>query len=243
VTIPTDSANGGTVYAFGASPHNATFNLQTLTWSAAPDFPIYSGKQYYAEDAPAAVMPAGQAMVIVSTADYGKPVHALSFNGVKFAKLPDPPNAVNVAAFYCFLIVLPNGEIMLNDRIGDVEVYKASTAKSWVLPVISSLSSKTLALGATYTLNGKQLAGLDQGAAYGDDYQPFTNYPLVRITNKATKHVFYARTVNWSTSSVALLAAGSTEFTLPDGIESGPSTLVVVANGIPSKPVSVTVSP
>jgi hypothetical protein len=243
VGIPTNSASGGTVYAFGASSHNAIFNLQSLTWTAAPNFPIYSGQQFYAIDAPAAVMPAGQAMVIAGTADYGEPVHALSFNGVKFAKLPDPPNALNLAAFYCFLIVLPNGEIMLNDRIGDVEVYKASTAKSWVWPVISSLSSTALAVGPTYTLNGKQLAGLDQGAAYGDDYQPFTNYPLVRITNKATKHVFYARTVNWSTSSVALLAAGSTEFTLPAGIETGASTLVVVANGIPSKPVNVTVSP
>jgi hypothetical protein len=36
--------------------------------------------------------------------------------------------------------------------------------------------------------------GLSQAAAFGDEYQTATNYPLVRITNPATGHVFYAKT-------------------------------------------------
>ncbi len=70
-------------------------------------------------------------------------------------------------------------------------------------PSISSISANTLAPGSTYSLSGKQLAGLDQGAAYGDDVQDNTNFPLVRITNSSTGVVTYARTANWSSVSVA----------------------------------------
>jgi len=62
----------------------------------------------------------------------------------------------------------------------------------------------------------------------------------VRIRNKASGHVFYARTHDHSTMAVA---TGDrivwTKFDVPVSIESGESTLVVVANGIPSEPVTV----
>ena len=57
--------------------------------------------------------------------------------------------------------------------------------------------------GSTYTISGTQFNGLTQGAAYGDDWQSATNYPLVRITNTATGHVFYARTHDHSSMGVA----------------------------------------
>jgi hypothetical protein len=53
--------------------------------------------------------------------------------------------------------------------------------------------------------------------------------------------VFYARTANHSTMSIAPGTAGSTTFTVPGTIETGPSVLEVVANGIASKPVTITV--
>jgi len=104
------------------------------------------------------------------------------------------------------------------------------------------MSSTNLSPGGTYSLGGTQLAGLDQGAAYGDDVQDNTNFPLVRITNMATGVVTYARTSNWSSVSVAPGARSSTQFTLPPGTPSGKSTLVVVANGIASSPTTVNVS-
>jgi hypothetical protein len=52
-------------------------------------------------------------------------------------------------------------------------------------------------------VTGKQLNGLTKGAAYGDDEQSSTNFPLVRITHNATGHVFYAWTSDFSTRSVA----------------------------------------
>jgi hypothetical protein len=62
----------------------------------------------------------------------------------------------------------------------------------------------------------------------------------VRITNKETHHVFYARTHDHSTMGVA---TGDklvwTNFDVPLSIETGASRLEVVANGIASQPVDV----
>jgi len=43
-------------------------------------------------------------------------------------------------------------------------------------PSIGSVSAR-LGRGRTYTLAGRQLAGRDQGAAYGDDFQDSANFP------------------------------------------------------------------
>ena len=97
--------------------------------------------------------------------------------------------------------------------------------------------------GSTYKITGTQFNGLSQAAAFGDEYQTATNYPLVRITNNSTGHVFYAKTHDHSTMGVATgTKAVFTNFDVPAGMETGASSLVVVANGIPSLPVSITVN-
>jgi hypothetical protein len=96
--------------------------------------------------------------------------------------------------------------------------------------------------GQTYVISGQQFNGLSQAASFGDEVETATNYPLVRITNAASGHVFYARTHGHSTMAVATgTAIVSTNFDVPSGAENGASTLVVVANGIASAPVSVSV--
>ncbi|HYK43228.1 MAG TPA: hypothetical protein VE007_12635, partial [Thermoanaerobaculia bacterium] len=97
------------------------------------------------------------------------------------------------------------------------------------------------ARGKSYNLFGRNFNGLSQGAAYGDDAQAATNYPIVRITNRATGHVFYARTHDHSTMAVAYTGTTSTQYDVPSATETGASDLVVVTNGIPSQPVAVTV--
>ena len=64
----------------------------------------------------------------------------------------------------------------------------------------------------------------------------------MRITNQSTGHVFYTRKHDHSTMGVA--TGGkivSTSFDVPSTMETGASTLEVVANGIPSDAVSITV--
>jgi hypothetical protein len=96
--------------------------------------------------------------------------------------------------------------------------------------------------GSTYQVSGMQFNGLSQANSYGDENNSPTNYPLVRITNNASGHVFYARTHDHSTMGVATGSAiVSTNFDVPAGMEKGASSLEVVANGIPSKTVAVTV--
>ena len=74
---------------------------------------------------------------------------------------------------------------------------------------------------------------------YGDEGQNATNYPLVRITNLTTNHVFYSRTHDHSSMAVASDQVVSTHFDVPKTQETGSSELEVVANGIASAPVPV----
>jgi hypothetical protein len=85
--------------------------------------------------------------------------------------------------------------------------------------------------------------GWSQAASFGDEFQTATNYPLVRITNNATGHVFYARTHDHSTMGIVTRALPTfTHVDVPAGMETGASKLVVVANGIASNPISITVN-
>jgi hypothetical protein len=104
-------------------------------------------------------------------------------------------------------------------------------------------SPSSVTRGSTYKISGRQFNGLSQAAAFGDEFQTNTNYPLVRITNNATGHVFYAKTHDHSTMGVATgKQTVYTHFDVPSNAETGASKLVVVANGIPSKAVNVTVN-
>jgi hypothetical protein len=68
-----------------------------------------------------------------------------------------------------------------------------------------------------------------------------TNFPLVRITNLITSHVFYGRTHDHSSIAVASHAEVSTHVEVSTEQEPGPSILQVIANGIASEPVFVIV--
>jgi hypothetical protein len=77
---------------------------------------------------------------------------------------------------------------------------------------------------------------------YGDDAQQATNYPLVRAQNVADGTVSYWRTANHSTMGVA--TGGkivSTNVTVPSTLAAGTYQVAVVANGIASSPVTLTV--
>jgi hypothetical protein len=215
------------------------------TWTAGPEIPTIGGLQYTSADGPGSILPDGNVLFDVSACVYNTPTHFFLYNASSntLTQIPDVPNAPNDTSYATRMLALPNGQVLFNDGISQLEVYTAGGTPnaSW-RPSITSLSSTTLAPGSTYALSGKQLAGLDPGATYGDDVQDNTNFPLVRITNSATGVVTYARTSDWSSVSVAPGARSSTRFTVPSGTPAGKSTLVVVANGIASPPSTVTIS-
>ncbi len=136
------------------------------------------------------------------------------------------------------LLLLPSGQILFTDFYF-VDVYNPAGKfdPDWA-PQIKS-APRRVRPGGSYVVSGTLFNGMSQGAAYGDDIQAATNFPLVRITNKHTGHVFYSRTHDHSSMAVAYRGPVSTHFDVPRGQELGESELVVVANGIPSAPVTV----
>lgn len=237
----------GTVFVAGATGHSAVFHFTgeaamaatpvVGTWAKGPDFPIISGPQYAVADGPAALLPSGKVLVVASPGivPQTKPARFFVFDGANLVPVAGPPNAASLAAYYGFMIVLPTGQIMFNSRLGDTELFTdTSPAPPNAVPVITKLSSTALVAGKSYVLTGKQLHGVSQAAAYAEGYQPATNYPLVRIVNARTKHVFYARTFDHSDMSIAPGSESFTHFMVPAGIETGAAMLYAVANGIAS---------
>ncbi len=216
----------GTVFATGSytnggsGPGHTAIYSPTTGWAAGPDFP--NGDN--AGDSFAVLLTNGNVLV------EGDSGISYVFDGTTFTSGPATPGS---------LMLLPTGQVL----VGGSEVYTSNgTYQSSWAPTIHTVPTSVVR-GSTYKISGTQFNGLSQAAAFGDEYQTATNYPLVRITNNATGHVFYAKTHDHSTMGVATgTRIVSTNFDVPAGMETGASTLVVVANGIPSQPVSVTVN-
>lgn len=236
----------GSVFAMGANGtgagHTAIYDTATGKWATGPDFP--NGNDM--ADGPAAVLPDGNILCETSPGVFNSPVSFYEFNGTKFINAPLPKHTGNLNTSYLGrLLVLPTGQILYTLADGatmDAEIYTAKgTFKAAWAPTITTAPS-TVTRGDTYKISGTQFNGLTHGAAYGDDAQMNSSYALVRITNNSSQHVIYARTHNPSTMAIATGAKiVSTNFDVPAGAETGASSLVVVANGIPSAPVNVTV--
>jgi hypothetical protein len=228
----------GTVFATGANTcgpgHSAIYNSHTGKWSVGPDFP----GAYGSADGPAALEPSGNVLVFSSPSRFYPPAgQFFEWDGTSFTLVTPPPSALEDASFVGHLLILPTGQIMFTDFSTNVEVFSPAGTynPSWA-PAISS-APNNVTRGKTYSVSGTQFNGFSQGSAYGDDFQNATNYPLVRIVNHASGHVFYCRTHNHSTMAVATGSKKvSTQFDVPAGAETGLSQLFVVANGIPSSP-------
>jgi hypothetical protein len=231
----------GTVFYTGANScaagHTAVYDSKTGTWTAGPDFP---GLLDIA-DGPAALEPNGKVLMMASPLVFNLPATFLEWDGASLTQAPPAPNAENDSSFYGNFLVLPTGQILFTDFFY-VSVYNpAGTYDPAWAPAIASAPA-TVNAGGSYVISGFRFNGVSQGAAYGDDDQSATNYPIVRITNNRTGHVFYCRTHDHSSMAVASPNLVSTHFDVPGKLEHGASQLVVVANGIPSAPVAVFVN-
>ena len=235
---------GGNTGCTGDADPTGIYDSTTGVWSAGPNVPEVCGSngttQCDLADAPAAVLPNGNILFAADTGAFEKPTHFFEFTTLNaINQVADDAGASFAAASQYNFLVLPNGQILTTIGVAQPEFYTptGSPDPSWA-PVIST-SPSSVYPGTTYTITGTQLNGLTQGAYYGDDFQMATNYPIVQITNAATGHVFYGRTFNVSNRSVAPGVSVSTDFTVPANIELGASSLVVIANGIPSAAVPV----
>ena len=133
------------------------------------------------------------------------------------------------------MLVLPTGQVLFTDFSNDVEIYTSSGSPYHGLAPSALLTTAALSRGSTILLFGYRFNGASQANAYGDDFQDATNYPIVRITNKSTGHVFYCRTHGHNTMAVGYPGPSYTHVDIPANMETGASYLEVVANGIASQ--------
>jgi hypothetical protein len=255
----------GTVVQFSANPTgvNGVYNIASNSWStnANMNFPVASGTNHFSVgDGPAAPLLNGNVLVMASPVSatagpFQTPSHFYEFSftdNTLSGSVGDTPNASGMSSFDGHMLVIPTGEILLTacHQVAipaDVDFYENGGAfqDAW-RPVITSVVPTHIAPSASYAVTGILFNGFSQGSMFGDDSQSSSNYPLVRITNNATGDVSYARTHDHSRMGIEAVGsadATTTHFDTRGDIENGPSTLVVVANGIPSQPVDIDVFP
>lgn len=137
------------------------------------------------------------------------------------------------------MLVLPTGQILFTDFSNDIEIYTPTPGHPENAEPTLLFTPIFLKRGQSYQAFGVRFNGISQGAAYGDDVQAATNYPLVRLTNLINGHVQYTRTHDHSSMAVASPALVSTHFDVSASQEPCICKLEVVANGIASNPVFV----
>ena len=248
--------NGKAIF-FGGSGHTVIYspsgNTNNGMWAVGPDVPGGVG----IADSPAAMMVNGKILCMVGSAEGNGGNHGpytfyeydytIGSNGA-FNLTSSPGNSTvgsvlnttDCSCFYRFLD-LPDGTILASfgpTLAGQLYIYKPDgSALAAGKPGITSLTQNA---DGSFHLTGTGLNGISEGAAFGDDAQMDSNYPLIRMTNSSSGNVYYARTYNWSSTSVMTgNKVVSTEFTLPPVLANpGTYSLVVVANGISSDPVT-----
>jgi hypothetical protein len=197
------------------------------TWAAGPNMP--SG--VLPDDAPAAQFPDGNILIAGDTGKFNGPTTLAEYNPNtnSFSSVSNAPANGN-GAFVNHFLCLPNGQILYNEDGPTAWVVSESGSPSSGQPTISSITQNG---DGSFTLTGTQLNGITEGAGYGDDYRPSTNYPIVKLVSGS--NVYYARTYNWNNTGVDTgSTAVSTNFALPAGIPNGTYLLYVVANGVAS---------
>lgn len=250
--------NGNAVF-FGATPFNAIYtptgNSTPGTWSAADSFPIIQGTYMGQPDATGAMMVNGHILVSVSpigtsSNEFNSPCYFLEYDYVTntFAQVFDTlpgigGDSLPVASFQTQMLDLPDGNVLLSiSQAGGLSnQYYVYTPGSAPIPQGKPTIDNIIPGGCPiYRITGKLFNGISEGAAYGDDWQMETNYPIVRLTNGT--QVYYATTSNWN--RIGAVQTDSLEdtatFALPKNLPAGTYSLVVVANGFASNPVLFT---
>jgi hypothetical protein len=227
----------GTVFYAGGSTHNRIYHSATNSWSAAPWF----GGKLDIADGPASLLPDGNVLLDTSPGVFKNGTKFFEWDGQALHAVPGPPNAAVDSSYFGDMVVLPTGQILFTDFSTDVEVYTpVGTPCPSCAPAITSVAG-TLTHGTfNNVIKGTQFSGVSQGAAYGDDNQNATNFPLVRITD-STGRVVYCRTHSFNSGISTGTAIVSAEFDIPKAIALGGAKLQVVTNGIASASVAVTI--
>jgi hypothetical protein len=261
----------GTVFAAGVSfttsraAHTAFYHTSIsdpdyATWTAGPDYPYdQSGEGLGTADGPASLLPNGN-ILVAAAVGFDTPTSFYEFTTTnQWVSVPAPPGAVHDRTQDTELLLLPTGQVLFTDGQNDVEIYTPGDQTynpAWA-PVLCGGScvgsTHLIHILKTNTISGLQFNGMSQATMFGDDSQMATNYPLVRITADSVctpkecfpPVLYYCRTHDHSSMGVATgTLVVSTLFECPFMFPPPRGgTLEVVANGIPSNPMRVSIEP
>jgi hypothetical protein len=247
---------GGTGNTVIYTPSGSTANG---SWAQGPAIPQSLAPQ----DAPAAMMNNGKILCCAGpkggttkATQYQPPTSFFEYDytvgaGGSFTEVGAPygtaggPNNMLQASTPCYqfeMLDLPDGTVLMSNFTGTLYIYNPdANTNSTVSSLKPTVSSVTQNVNGDFLLKGTLLNGISEGAAYGDDAQMSTNYPIVYL--KSGSNVFYARTHNWSSTGVMQTGKTvSTEFDPPLDMPSGTYSLYVSANGLLSSAYSFTYS-
>jgi hypothetical protein len=245
----------GRTFYVGATGHTAIYTLPSNaslpgTWIAGPDIPKVGGKTIGAKDAPGCLLPNGKVLFIGGPVDgvsnhYLTPTYFYEFDGVNIYRVPDPASSGSVP-FAGRMMLTPSGQVLFANGTNQIYCYIPDGAPDPVWKPSITSSPFMVRRNHTYTLEGRQLNGLSQAVAYGDDAASATNYPIVKIVNTATGGVFFCKTFDHSSMGVNTgTIIHSTNFLVPASVPPGSYLIYVIANGISSdaKALNVTALP
>jgi len=243
----------GRAFFLGGNGHTAFYtpsgSTNPGTWTQGPDIP----NGLVCPDAPGAMMVNGKVRIAASpplfvdgsgNLQFPSPTTFFDFDPMANAFIQvlgfNNSISINLPPYQSCMLDLPDGTVLYsqeNSFLRRPYIYSPpgpplAAGKPTIIRIISNPDG-------SFHLIGTLLNGISEGAAYGDDFQMDSNYPLVRLAD-SSNNVYYARTFNWSSTSVMTSNRPvTTEFSLPTNLPSAIYTLVAVANGISSDPVTV----
>jgi len=253
---PAISLMNGKVLATGATQFTGLYDPKNNSWKAGPTFPkLKNGWIMGAADGELAVLPSGNVLINGGGfifyesplyMSYIPPAKYYLYNVKKnsLTQIIDDPLAAGTTTWApgISMVVLPNGQILVS-HANKIAAYRDSGEPddSW-RPVVDSISSTSVTVGEKYSISGRQVSGLTQGTHFGDELQNPTNFPVIRVVNEKTGHVFYGLTSNISSTSIMPMIKATFDFSLDSKIENGSSKLYVIANGVASVPINIVIS-
>jgi len=233
--------NGRVLQIGGNVVATAIYDPVANVWAAGPTPPQGLNQA----DGPAALEPNGKVLAMMSPGLFGSGCHFTEYdpttNLMTLAAGGDSPQCPGDSSYYGHLMILPTGQIASADFGPQIYLYNpGGTPPAGVAPLIIAKSNVVLGGSKNNILYGRNLNGLSENNAYGDDYQASTNYPLIRFTN-GSGNVWYGLTHDDSTHSIAPGTISYTEFDLNPAMAPGQYTMQVVTNGIGSNGVLINV--
>jgi len=247
---------GGTGNTVIYTPSGGTANG---SWVQGPSIPQNLAPQ----DAPAAMMNNGKILCCAApkggttkATQYQPPTSFFEYDytvgttgsftevGAPYGTAGGPNNMLQAPnACYVFeMLDLPDGTVLMSNFSGTLYIYTPdANTNSTVTSLKPTISSVTQNVNGDFLLKGTLLNGFSEGAAYGDDAQMSSNYPIVFL--KSGSNVYYARTHHWSSTGVRQTGKTvTTEFDPPLNLPTGTYSLYVSANGLLSSAYSFTYS-